>query len=151
MMGLRKQSLFVIGDTIGSRVVYEREIGEWKGIQESSVKQSKISLPSLCFLAVQHSRSELRQTQHDVRQQSRDEDERKDGRSVFVIIPPFRAPRPQPQPSVNEDDGGVRDGEQGRKSEHRGGDQTVRVAWFDEVEEGRGDRSDVDREVEPFL
>lgn len=61
------------------------------------------------FLAVQRWRLELRQTQHDVRQQRRDEEEREDGRSILVIIQPFRAPRPQPQPSVNEDNGRVGD------------------------------------------
>lgn len=54
---------------------------------------------------VQSSSSDLGQTQNDVRQQRRDEEERKNGRSILIIIPPFRAPRPQPQPPVDEDDG----------------------------------------------
>ena len=95
--------------------------------------------------------SELGQTQDNVRQERRDEGERKGGRSVLVVIPTFRAPRPQPQRPVNEDSGGVRNGKQSRKCEHRSGDQSVRVSWLDEVEEGGSDRSDVDREVKPFL
>lgn len=95
--------------------------------------------------------SELGQTQDNVRQQRRDEGERKGGRSVLVVIPTFRAPRPQPHRPMNEDGGRVRDGEQSRKCEHRSGDQSVRIAWLDEVEEGSSNRSDVDREVKPFL
>ena len=88
--------------------------------------------------------SELRQTHDDVRRQGHNEGERKQGRSVLVVIQPLSAPRPQLQPSVNENDGGVGDGEQSRQSEQRRGDQTVRVAWFDKVEESCSDRSDVD-------
>jgi hypothetical protein len=95
--------------------------------------------------------SELGQAQDDVGQQSRDEDERKDGRAVFVVIPPLGAPRPQPQLSVNENDGGVCDGGQSRQCEHRRGNQAVGVTWFDEVKEGCSDRTNVDREVKPFL
>ena len=121
--------------------------------KEKTTKRSN-STPLVCAFQLSNFRSsgsELRQTQHDVRQQRRDEEQRKDGRSVLIIIQPFCAPRPQPQSSVNEDNGGVRDGYQSRKGEHRGGDQTMHVTWLNEVEEGSGDCSDVDREVKPFL
>jgi len=109
--------LFVAGDIGGSRIVRVKKYREWKE-NPSSIKLS-FSVLLVCGV-----RSELDQTQHNVRQQRREESERKDGRSVLVIIPPFRAPRPQLHPSVNKDDGGVCDGEQSRKGEHRGGDQT---------------------------
>ena len=67
------------------------------------------------------SRSELRQAQDNVSQQSRNEDERKDSWSVLVVIPPLGAPRPHPQLSVNENDGRVRDGEQSGQRKHRSG------------------------------
>jgi hypothetical protein len=87
--------------------------------------------------------SEVRQTQDDVGQESRNEKERKDSWPVLVVVQPFGAPSSQLQPSVDENDGRIRNSEQSSYGEHRCGDQTVCVAWFDEVKESRGDRSDI--------
>lgn len=58
---------------------------------------------------------------------------------------------PQLQRPIQENGGGIEDGEEGGDGEERCGDEAAVVCGRDEVEEGRGDGADVDCEAEPFL